>query len=265
MSGVFPLLRGKRRAGARGRGRAAPLLRRRVTVSNMGFERRLLALGFPEARAFDGSNAKQASSLASWLEDRVIRQLPIEARGQLRAGDLSALHAYLVELEAPEAVLADLQGRRFPAVSSWLTLTALQYAVEDLAEGTHVERAQPSVESLAAAHGVVSNPGDRAGTLQAALQAARRGLPAEQGSGAKEGGGNKEGEGGRDAKGGAWSDFPLGFETGDAALDEAARGLRVQYVAELRGLQSHFNGVVACAQEFTANPKTDSQLGRVGR
>ena len=48
-------------------------LRRRVTVSNMGFERRLLALGFPEARAFDGSSAKQASSLASWLEDRVIR------------------------------------------------------------------------------------------------------------------------------------------------------------------------------------------------
>ena len=60
-------------------------------------------------------------------------------------------------------------------------------------------------------------------------------------------------------------DFPLGFVTGDAALDEAARGLRMQYVAELRALQSHVNGVVACAQEFTANPKTDAQLGRVGR
>ena len=45
----------------------------------------------------------------------------------------------------------------------------------------------------------------------------------------------------------------------------SARGLRMQYVAELRALQSHVNGVVACAQEFTANPKTDSQLGRVGR
>ena len=47
--------------------------------------------------------------------------------------------------------------------------------------------------------------------------------------------------------------------------DEQARGLRMQYVAELRRLQSHVNAVVACAQEFTANPKTDSQLGRVGR
>ena len=139
----------------------------------MGFERRLLALGFPEAHAFDGSNAKQASSLASWLEDRVIRQLPIEARGPLRAGDLSALRAYLGELEAPEAVLADLQGRRYPAVSAWLTLTALQCAVDDLGEGADLERPQPSVESLAAAHGVASKPGDRAGTLQAALQAAR--------------------------------------------------------------------------------------------
>ena len=37
------------------------------------------------------------------------------------------------------------------------------------------------------------------------------------------------------------------------------------YVAELRALQTHFNDVVATAQEFTANPKTDSQLGRVGR
>ena len=241
----------------------------------MRFERRLLALGFPEARAFDGSNAKQASSLASWLEDRVIRQLPIEARGQLRAGDLRALHAYLVELEAPEAVLADLQGRRFPAVSAWLTLTALQYATEDLGEGADLERPQPSVDSLAAAHGVASNPGDRAGTLQAALQAARRGSLAEEASGSKEGRGTEEGSG---AKGGAPSgakgsgglpatqeDFPLGFETGDAALDEAARGLRMQYVAELRVLQSHFNEVAACAQEFTANPKTDSQLGRVGR
>ena len=223
-----------------------------------------------------------ALALALALPLTPTRQLPVEARGQLRAGDLSALHAYLVELEAPEAVLADLQGRRFPAVSAWLTLTALQYATEDLGEGADLERPQPSVDSLAAAHGVASNPGDRAGTLQAALLAARRGSPAEEGSGAKEGGGTKEGRGGteegRGAKGGAPSgakgsgglpatkeDFPLGFETGDAALDEAARGLRMQYVAELRVLQSHFNEVAACAQEFTANPKTDSQLGRVGR
>ena len=230
----------------------------------MGFERRLLALGFPEAHAFDGSSAKQASSLASWLEDRVIRQLPIEARGPLRAGDLSALRAYLVELEAPEAVLADLQGRRYPAVSAWLTLTALQCAVDDLGEGADLERPEPSVESLAAAHGVAFKPGDRAGTLQAALQAARRASPAEQGGGSKEACGATE-EAGGGAAGGAALDFPLGFVTGDAALDEAARGLRVQYVAELRALQSHVNGVVACAQEFTANPKTDAQLGRVGR
>ena len=51
----------------------APRPRYAAVGKQMGFERRLLALGFPEARAFDGSSAKQASSLASWLEDRVIR------------------------------------------------------------------------------------------------------------------------------------------------------------------------------------------------
>ena len=39
----------------------------------MGFERRLLALGFPQAGTFNGSTAVQATTLASWLEDRVIR------------------------------------------------------------------------------------------------------------------------------------------------------------------------------------------------
>ena len=77
------------------------------------FERRLFALGFPEAAAFDGSSERQVLSLASWLEDRVTRQLPIEARGPLRAGGPGALQAYLEELEAPENVMADVQAQRF--------------------------------------------------------------------------------------------------------------------------------------------------------
>ena len=50
----------------------------------------------------------------------------------------------------------------------------------------------------------------------------------------------------------------------DAALDDAARVLRMLYVADLRKLQDAVNTTIVALQEFTANPKTDSRLGRVG-
>lgn len=59
--------------------------------------------------------------------------------------------------------------------------------------------------------------------------------------------------------------FPLGFETGSAPLDEASRVLRMLHVRELRRLQDEVNHAVVKLQEFTANPRTDARLGRVGR
>ena len=60
--------------------------------------------------------------------------------------------------------------------------------------------------------------------------------------------------------------FPLGFGSlGSAALDDAGRVLRMLHVRELRRLQDGVNAIVVGMQEFTANPKTDSRLGRVGR
>eukprot|EP00696_Hemimastix_kukwesjijk_P011409 gnl/Hemi2/24319_TR8171_c0_g1_i1.p1 gnl/Hemi2/24319_TR8171_c0_g1~~gnl/Hemi2/24319_TR8171_c0_g1_i1.p1 ORF type:complete len:254 (-),score=75.38 gnl/Hemi2/24319_TR8171_c0_g1_i1:112-834(-) len=59
--------------------------------------------------------------------------------------------------------------------------------------------------------------------------------------------------------------FPLGFSTGDAALDKAALVLRLLYIADLRDTQSKINSVIATLQSFTANPKTDARLGKVGR
>ena len=224
------------------------------------FELRLLALGFPEARAFDGSTERQLVTLASWLEDRVVRSRPVEERGPLRAGAPGAIQAYLEELEAPESVAAELKAQRYASVCSWLTLTALQCSCEDLDAASAPAGPEASLQSLAAAHGVAHNPRDRAGTLQAALLAARA---RESGGGGAGGGADGSASAAANAK--TRADFPLGFETGDAKLDDAARGLRMLYVAELRQLQTSFNGVVTCAQEFTANPKTDSQLGRVGR
>ncbi len=58
--------------------------------------------------------------------------------------------------------------------------------------------------------------------------------------------------------------LPLGFSTGDPQLDRAAKILRLLYVADLRQTQNHVNEAISRMQQYTADPKTDSRLGRVG-
>jgi RLL motif-containing protein 1 len=79
------------------------------------------------------------------------------------------------------------------------------------------------------------------------------------------GGGGGGGGGGRPAPVLDPRSFPLGFETGDATVDTAAALLRMLYVADLRELQDAVNDILIRVQEFTADPRTDSSLGKVGR
>jgi len=57
----------------------------------------------------------------------------------------------------------------------------------------------------------------------------------------------------------------LGFETPDYISAEAAKILRLLHVNELRDLQDSVNQAVVAVQSLTANPKTDTKLGKVGR
>ena len=71
------------------------------------------------------------------------------------------------------------------------------------------------------------------------------------------------------ASGGATRDsslgkFPQDFETGDPRVDDGAKVLRLLYIDDLRRLQTAVNNVIVRAQSFTANPKTDAKLGKVG-
>jgi RLL motif-containing protein 1 len=59
--------------------------------------------------------------------------------------------------------------------------------------------------------------------------------------------------------------FPLGFDTGDEILNKAATILRMLYVADLRDLQTQINEMICALQSLTANPKTDTTLGKVGK
>jgi RLL motif-containing protein 1 len=51
----------------------------------------------------------------------------------------------------------------------------------------------------------------------------------------------------------------------DPVLKEAAKILRLLHLTNLRNLQSEINNVIELVQSETANPKTDTKLGKVGR
>jgi RLL motif-containing protein 1 len=49
----------------------------------------------------------------------------------------------------------------------------------------------------------------------------------------------------------------------EKSLDLAAIVMKMKYILDLRELQNEVNGVLAKAQEFTADPRTDSKLGKL--
>lgn len=57
----------------------------------------------------------------------------------------------------------------------------------------------------------------------------------------------------------------LGFDTGDYVLNQAAKILRLLYIQNLRDLQTRINECIVAVQSVTANPKTDTKLGKVGK
>ncbi|KAL4447482.1 hypothetical protein ABPG75_004701 [Micractinium tetrahymenae] len=59
--------------------------------------------------------------------------------------------------------------------------------------------------------------------------------------------------------------YPLGFSTGDAGADLASTILRMLYIKDLRALQTLVDSAIVQVQEYTANPRTDASLGKVGR
>lgn len=56
----------------------------------------------------------------------------------------------------------------------------------------------------------------------------------------------------------------LGFDMGDRVLNNAAKALSLLYIQDLRNLQTSINETIVSVQSITANPKTDTNLGRVG-
>lgn len=57
----------------------------------------------------------------------------------------------------------------------------------------------------------------------------------------------------------------FGFDIKEPNLAHAANALRYLFIHDLRGLQTKINECLVAVQALTANPKTDTKLGKVGR
>ncbi|XP_057338723.1 RNA transcription, translation and transport factor protein isoform X1 [Microplitis mediator] len=57
----------------------------------------------------------------------------------------------------------------------------------------------------------------------------------------------------------------MGFDMGDKVLNNTAKALSLLYIQDLRNLQTGINEAIVAVQNITADPKTDTRAGKVGR
>jgi len=247
------------------------------------FKRKLHALDHPSAESLDIKDDATFPNLILWLEDQKIRHYKIEDRAALRniqdSNWATAAKNYLTELTCPYE-LSDKQ-----AVIDWM----LGYAVR-LEYGDDVDKyknitPEKFQQRKANKLGESTNPLDaldfedaqfKAGitSLAMLLQVPPHPCHLEQSKAIclllKEKFNSEELEAALKSTAKKDEYIPLdhtelGFEAGDYIMTEAAKILRLLHIRDLRDLQTKINSAIVAVQAITANPKTDSRLGKVGR
>ncbi|XP_078675739.1 RNA transcription, translation and transport factor protein-like isoform X1 [Branchiostoma floridae x Branchiostoma belcheri] len=244
------------------------------------FRRKLAALEYHQPNSFNIADEAQFRNMIVWLEDQKVRHYKIEDRANLRniqsADWPTAFKQYLEELACP------VNHGDKSAVMDWL----LGYAVR-LEYGDNVEKYRqvkaasvqktpmpaPSADVLGSID--PSSADFRAGVASLAqllqipqhedqlmlLKAIRKLIQEKLSKEAIAESQNKKTEGVPILL----QDLDAGFDTGDPAVNEAAKILRLLHIHELRDLQTKINEAIVSVQAITANPKTDQALGKVGR
>ncbi|XP_028409741.1 RNA transcription, translation and transport factor protein-like [Dendronephthya gigantea] len=248
------------------------------------FARKLKALGYHSPNSFDVNDPKQLSTLIVWLEDIKIRLYPIEERTAIRDMEnknwANVFKQYLVDLKCPinpemkEQMLDWLLGHavrleysdKAPQINeTWQELKAKKQLEKDA-----VKEATETLRNLRA-----DNPNLKAGILSLAnllkipehedpllrLHAVRALIENKLTIEALE---NASSQKKTEIDSKFLQNMKLGFDTGDSAVNEAAKILRLLHVSELRELQTSITQAIVAAQSHTANPKTDTKLGKVG-
>ncbi|XP_062863369.1 RNA transcription, translation and transport factor protein [Trichomycterus rosablanca] len=242
------------------------------------FKRKLTALDYHNPAGFDSSDETEFRNFIVWLEDQKVRHYKIEDRGNLRNTSSSewpkSFEKYLQDVSCPFSA-----SERCETID-WLLGLAVRFEYSDNVE--KYRKCEPAAEVNNAAQKPAdslinldsNDPDFKAGVAALAnllkiqrhddylvmLKAIRiliqeRLTPEAIARASK-------------AKEGlpvALDKHILGFDTGDATLNEAARILRLLHIEELRELQTRINEAIVAVQAIIADPKTDHRLGKVGR
>jgi len=247
------------------------------------FKRKLHALEFPSPDKFDVNDDSSFKAIILWLEDQKIRHYKIEDRVALRNVQDSSWEGtaqnYLSELGCPYTL------NDKPATVDWLLGYAVRLEYGDDAEKYKTVTPEKYQQKKAQSAGKSNNPLDaldfedaefKAGitSLSMLLQIPPHHDHLEQLKAVcillKEKFSDQALE---DAtKNSTKKDeyiplnkTELGFEAGDYIMTDAAKVLRLLHLRDLRDLQTQINMAIVAVQAITANPKTDSRLGKVGR
>lgn len=248
------------------------------------FKRKLTALKHHGPEKFAVNDVSQFRNLVVWLEDKKIKLYSIEARSALRdtKSDEWKQHfdKYLDDLECP------VDRDNNASVMDWLLGWAVHLEYKDNAKVYNTKTSDNLTEAKQMAPQVVtsSNPLDNLSfcdddfkdgvdrlakllnvtkhpdhliTLSAVCRIIKERLNADVLK--------HPSEHIVDGKPFPLQECDLGFETGDQILNQAAKILRLLFIHDLRDLQTQINEAIVTVQAITANPKTDTSLGQVGR
>ncbi|XP_046441915.1 RNA transcription, translation and transport factor protein-like [Daphnia pulex] len=239
------------------------------------FKRKLQALGFPNPDTLNTADEKQFRSTIVWLEDQKVRRYKIEDRESLRNTTAEqwnqAFEQYLKDLDCPFA-----NGSR-PEIVDWLLGLAVQFefnekpesytsspkiqqqtsqqsnpldnldfesedfkvGVVELANLLQVPRHPDHLMTLEGICNVIQEKLSQ-DALKEALKTKNPGNPVQ------------------------FENISFGLDIKSPNVSSAANVLRYLFIHDLRDLQTKINECLVCVQALTANPKTDTKLGKVG-
>jgi len=246
------------------------------------FTRKLTALSYPGADTFDHNNQTEYRNLVLWLEDQKIRHYKIDDRAGLRNVNSpdweKQFQKYLYSLDCPKFI-------RVEETLDWLISMAVRFEFADNKETFNKQLNQvdtmngadkpkmihsnpldnldfqsqefiSGVNKLADSLNVPKHP-DHLITLQAVSRYVSTRLTAsaiqDPGSVIPDG------------QPYPIKDSQLNIDSSDKEVGQAAKILRLLYITDLRLLQTRINESIVAVQTVTANPKTDTRLGKVGR
>ncbi|XP_056636339.1 RNA transcription, translation and transport factor protein [Diorhabda sublineata] len=240
-------------------------------------KRLLLALDYPEVNNLNLSDENTFRKVIIWLEENWIKKATADLVNQLknnrdwhityskykdglgcpvlesRIEELQWILGYAIQIESHKNrnvylkhAVENLQSKNVPSVVAENILDKLDFSSQEFVGG---------INELAKVLNIVSHP-DPLVTLKAVRKVVVQRMAPDCVENPEK----------YILKG---TPFPiqetdLGFDLKDPVLNQAAKILRMIYIQDLRNLQTKANELIVAVQSVTANPKTDTKLGKVG-